>query len=56
MAKNQARQRLPEKVLEWLFEHTGEALTAEAMPEKRWQGRCVSCARWLYGGHGRYRS
>jgi hypothetical protein len=36
-----ARKRLPEKMLEWLFEHTGESLTAEAAPEQRWQGRCV---------------
>ena len=36
-----ARKRLPEKMLEWLFEHTGEALTAEAVAEQRWQGRCV---------------
>ena len=36
-----ARKRLPEKMLEWLFEHTGETLTAEAAPEQRWQGRYV---------------
>ena len=36
-----SRKRLPEKMLEWLFEHTGETLTAEAAPEPRWQGRCV---------------
>jgi hypothetical protein len=36
-----ARKRLPEKILKWLFEHTGETLTAEAGVEQRWQGRCV---------------
>lgn len=36
-----ARKRLPEKLLQCLFEHTGESLTAEAETEQRWQGRCV---------------
>ena len=36
-----ARKRLPEKLLQCLFEHTGVALMAEAATEKQWQGRCV---------------
>ncbi len=36
-----ARKRLPEKVLQSLFEHTGAALSAEASPEQLWQGRPV---------------
>ena len=36
-----SRKRLPEKMLKWLFEQTGESLTAEAETEQRWQGRCV---------------
>ncbi len=36
-----ARQRLPEAVLCQLFEHTGEALCAEATDACLWQGRVV---------------
>ena len=36
-----ARKRLPEKVLQSLFEHTGQALSVEARPEQLWQGRSV---------------
>ena len=36
-----ARKRLPESVLEALFEHTGLVLCAKVKPEQLWNGRQV---------------
>ncbi len=48
--------RLPEKMLEWLFEHTGETLTALSRGRTKVAGALRQSARWLDSGHGRYRS
>lgn len=36
-----ARQRLPESLIQGLFEHTGQALCAKVKPEQLWKGRHV---------------
>lgn len=36
-----ARQRLPESLIQELFEHTGQALCAKVKPEQLWKGRHV---------------
>ena len=46
-----SRKRLPEKLLQYLFEHTGVALMAEAATEKQWQGRWGATRKsWFFDG------